>query len=119
MRWPTMVASLDARLERYGGVCCHDNTGLGDVIDDYITHDTQSFGIQLVGRQRQDIFSEYISAIENKDVWGTYIKWAYDEHARVNHGDLSGAGHPPDSFVAGALAWHARRYEKTSTWGFV
>jgi hypothetical protein len=32
------------------------------------------------------------------------IKWAYKEHKRCTHDDLYGAGHPPDSIVAGSLA---------------
>ena len=28
--WPDMVAELDQRMERFGGVACHDGTGPGD-----------------------------------------------------------------------------------------
>lgn len=116
MSWPSMVASLDERVRRYPGASEHDNTGLGDVIDDYLREDSK--GIQMVGNTRKEMFSEYISAIEGGSIISPYIKFAYDEHRYVTHGDLTGAGHPPDSFVAGALAWHAR-HAATGSWGFV
>ena len=108
--WPQMVAAYDERKRRFGGVGCHDNTGLGDVVDDLLLEKKDVHGIQLVGKMRQEIFSEYIKAIENREVLAPRIDFAFNEHRYVRRLDLQGSGHPPDSFVAGALAWHARNY---------
>jgi hypothetical protein len=55
------------------------------------------------------MFSEYITAIERNDLHYPRIDYAYDEHRYVTVDDLFGSGHPPDSVVAGALAWTQRR----------
>jgi hypothetical protein len=100
--WPTMVSRFEARIQRYGGIAQHDSTGLGDVVAGYLT--TPAYSVQLVGRTRSDLFSNYISEIERGSIVAPHIKFMYQEHLYCRVGDLYGAGHPPDSFVAGALA---------------
>jgi len=107
MPWPEMIARFERRLERFKGVGVHDATGLGNVVGDMITHPVT--GVILAGRFRQDLFSEYINAIEQGNLLSPRIQWAYDEHRYVTLDDLYGRGHPPDSVVAGALAWSMRR----------
>src|SRR5207244_1681854 len=104
--WPQMVARLDARLARYPGYAVHDGTGLGNVVADLLHHDADA--MMLVGRDRQDLFSEYIAAIERHEMVGPRIAFPYREHRFCRLEDLYGTGgHPPDSVVAGALAWRA------------
>ena len=64
--------------------------------------------VVLVGRTRSELFSDYVAAIEQGDIKSPRIEFAYREHKFCLHGDLAsggGRGHPPDSIVAGALAW--------------
>jgi hypothetical protein len=111
--WPEMVQALDARLARYGGLSMHDATGVGNVVHDYLY--TPSTGITLVGERRKTIFRDYIAAIERGDLLWPRLDYAHLEHKYCRTQDLFGAGHPPDSVVAGALAW-AGRTERTQRW---
>lgn len=105
--WPDMVKAYDERMDRYGGKGVYDSTGLGDVVGDLLESEAQ--GILMVGRTRQDMFSDYISAIENNRIRSPRIDFMYNEHKYVTLEDLyKPSGHPPDTFVAGALAWHKR-----------
>lgn len=129
--WPLMVAKFESRLERYPPAAddttqlltaAHDATGLGDVIDDYVDVEIDGKrpdGVKMVGERRKGIFSDYIAAVEDADRDGDdvthhpaivhpRIKWAYDEHRYATVDDLYGKGHPPDSVVAGGLAWRTR-----------
>lgn len=101
--WPNMVNLFDEQVRRFRGVAHHDATGLGSVVADLLTTEAQD--VTLVGRTRADIFSNYIKAIESGEIESPRIDFAHREHKFVSRDDLYGSGHPPDSFVAGALAW--------------
>lgn len=103
--WPTMVGKFDARMKRYPGSGAHDATGLGDVVSGYMTSDAE--GVILVGRARADVFTEYIAAIERGECEAPMVDAAYGAHKYCAVDDLYGNGHPPDEFVAGALAYRA------------
>jgi len=108
--WPQMVADVEQRVHMYGGRLVHDATGLGDVLDDLISYDRNKVkDYVLRGQQREGCFNEYISGIEQRAVRGPRIEFAHDEHRYATANDLFGSGHPPDSFIAGALAWSDRR----------
>lgn len=108
--WPAMVADVELRLIRYGGWLVHDATGLGDVVDDLITYERRLVkDVVLRGREREATFTEYIGGIEQEAMVSPRIEYAYNEHKYVTQKDLFGAGHPPDTFIAGALAWSIRR----------
>lgn len=108
--WPAMVADLDRILDDYGGLCAHDATGIGNVVDDLIkTERHRVRPIVLRGRDRETTFTEYIAGIEQDALRCPRIEYAYNEHKYVTQADLYGSGHPPDTFIAGALAWSLRR----------
>jgi hypothetical protein len=108
--WPEMVSDVELRMLQYGGLLAHDATGLGDVVDDLITYDRRLVkDIVLRGREREATFTEYIAGIEQLGMRSPRIEYAYNEHKYVTQKDLFGAGHPPDTFIAGALAWSTRR----------
>jgi hypothetical protein len=100
-----MVEAFDARLRTYGGRGAHDGTGLGDVVDGFMK--TKCESVILVGRDRADTFSEYIAAIENNEIVCPFFELMEGEHRYASVDDLFGSGHPPDTFVAGALAYRA------------
>ncbi len=112
--WPEMIAWYNRRLATYGGGGAHDGTGLGDVIEGYVDApaSVQNQGVVLVGQRRREIFSAYTVGMEKGEVEYPRIDYAYREHLYCRVDDLYREGetfHPPDTFVAGALAYHAAR----------
>lgn len=108
--WPEMIQDLNRTLDRYGGLCVHDATGIGDVVDDLITYDPKRVKAKVLrGRERETVFTEYIAGIEQNGIRSPRVQFSYAEHKYVTIKDLYGSGHPPDSFIAGALAWSERR----------
>lgn len=108
--WPAIVARVNERCHTYPGVLVYDNTGLGNVVGDYLEVPKKMtvMPIDMLGRRREVLFNEYISAIEGRNIKCPRIDFSYAEHRYCTSNDLYGSGHPPDSLVAGALAWHAR-----------
>lgn len=102
---PDMVGRLDARLRRYPGEAAHDNTGGGNYLADWIEEPVED--VNLVGRQRGELFTNYIAAIEREEMVGPRIEPLYSQHKFCKNDDLFGSGHPPDGVVASALAYKA------------
>lgn len=127
--WPVMTRMAYDRWRTYGGTLVHDSTGVGDVVhDDLVEYLEDEFGhnsfeaqkwmkslddvILGGGRARHDLFSDYIAGIESGAIMYPRIAHAYDEHRFCRVDDLYGSGHPPDSVIAGAVAWKHRESEK-------
>lgn len=110
MPWPMMIRRFNERVEHYGGEAAHDKTGVGNMVDDYLTVPAQ--GIVLTGQQRADVFSDYIALIENGGIVSPKIAYCEAEHRYCTNNDLSGSGHPPDSFVAGAMVCQAAQLKR-------
>lgn len=117
--WPDMVGYVNKRIAQYPGTLVHDATGIGSVIDDYLEiPDTMStrnvHPIIMAGRARNDMITNYVSALENRLIISPRIKYPYEEHKFASVDDLyngTSRAHLPDSIAAGALAWSQR-----STW---
>src|SRR5262249_53987280 len=119
--WPQMVGCFDARIRRYKpprarGLsrhenpydrALHDKTGLGDVVDDLLTEDAE--GLVMAGRARADLCSEGVKAIEHGEIVSPFIAALEAQVRYCTVDDLYGAGHPPDGFVALALAYCAAK----------
>jgi len=111
--WPQMVACFDARILRYRGrsghadLAMHDKTGLGDVVDGYLTQPAR--GMVLAGRARADLFSECVAGLERHEIVSPMIDSLYSQLYYCTVEDLYGSGHPPDGFVALALAYRAAK----------
>lgn len=105
--WPTMVGRFEQRIQEYPGAAAHDGTGLGDVVDGYVTGNADA--VKLVGRERSDILSEYIAAVERGEVVSPVIEYMQSEHRYATWDDVYGAGHCPDSIIAMALAYRAAK----------
>lgn len=104
--WPVMVKHFDNRIRRYGGQGVHDGTGLGDVVDGYLTEEAEGF--IMSGKPRADLLSEYIAAIERGEIVCPLIHFMKTEHELASVDDVYGSGanvHLPDSLSAGAFAY--------------
>jgi hypothetical protein len=100
--WPQMVQRFEDRIQRYGGEARHDGTGLGDVVDGYLT--TPAEKVLLVGRTRSDLLSNYVNLCEKGGIMCPMIVYSYREHLYASLADLYGSGHLPDSICSLALA---------------
>lgn len=108
--YPVMIAAYDDLVKRYKAAAAYDATGLGTVVEDY-TESAEAVPVSLNGTRRSNIFSDYVVAIEGREIKEPRIGYAYNEHKFVTAQDLYGTGgHPPDTFVAGALAWWAKDF---------
>ena len=107
--WQVMTAHVGALLDEYPGPAAHDETGAGSAIGAFpaLTPHDQLEGVTLVGRVRTDLFRNYIGAIERHEIVCPRIDVFYTEHLYCGEDDLFGSGHPPDTVVAMALAYHA------------
>jgi hypothetical protein len=109
LAWPYMVGRLGIRAQRFPGVVAHDATGGGNVVADLLREkEILAQDVLMVGRGRQDLFTEYVAAVENHKLRAPRIAFMYKEHRYCANKDLYGDGHPPDSVVACALAWSLR-----------
>lgn len=110
--WPQMVDRLNKRWARYGGKVAHDATGIGSVVNDYIVFPEGARARDLIpvimaGRARNDMITNYVSAVERHELSAPRLQWVYEEHKFVTPDDLyngSTSAHLPDSVAAGALA---------------
>jgi len=106
--WDAMIARFDERVRRFGGAALHDGTGLGDVIaEQVIGSGAQAF--LMVGRERANLLSEYIAAIERGEIESPMIRFMESEHRLASVDDVYGVGHLPDTISAAALAYRAAR----------
>lgn len=127
--WPVLVGRMEKRLKLYGEISniysAHDETGIGDVISDYMSDDLQSEGIWMAGRLRATILSDYITAIEHGYIECPDIEWMRIEHERASFDDVFNTAesfHLPDTIAAGALAWYIfknkpKKRKVRATWG--
>lgn len=106
--WPTMVEALDEQIEHYDSFACHDATGLGDVVADYLRNPVED--VIMVGRTRRDMLSNFIASIERDEIRAPRIEFMYNQYRYASVDDLFGQGHLPDSLSAGSLAYMAFGY---------
>ena len=107
--WPIMTAQVGSLLDAFPGPAAHDATGAGNAMGAFpalAPHD-QLQGVTLVGRGRTDLFRNDIGAIERHEIVCPRIDVFYTEHLYCGEDDLFGNGHPPETVVALALAYHA------------
>ena len=107
--WQVMTEHVGALLDEYPGPAAHDATGGGNAMGAFpalAPHD-QLEGVTLVGRVRTDLFRNDIGAIERHEIVCPRIDACYTEHLYCGEDDLFGSGHPPETVVALALAYHA------------
>lgn len=107
--WPAMIERFEKRVKRYPGKAAHDGTGLGDVVAGMMKG-SRAEAVILAGRERYDLLSEYVKAVEAGEYKAPRLNLMYGEHRYASVEDLfksSSGGHLPDTVCAMALAHRA------------
>lgn len=102
LSYPALVKKFDTRCERFPGRYIHDATGVGAVVEDLIK--TPGVTHYKVSSKEQS-YGPYVLGVEKQDIEGPHYESLVAEHESVTNKDIYGSGHPPDGFVAMALAW--------------
>lgn len=108
--YPVMIEYFNQAINDYNAHALHDATGLGNVVNDYLDIRAQKF--LMTGIKRDNMLSEYVSAVENGDFKFPKIPSMYIAHKYAQVGDLYSRGqdyHLPDEVCAAALANHHAR----------
>ena len=77
------------------------------MVGEYVT--APILDVDMVGQRRRDLFIDYFAAIERHEITAPRVEPFYSEHRFCRVDDVFGSGHPPDTVVAMALAYHAFR----------
>lgn len=104
--YPVMIKAFNDLMRMYNAEAIHDATGLGGVVADYL--DMRARGFLMTGQQRDNMLSEYISAVENDRVRAPRIHSFYKNHLYCSVEDVYSRGkefHLPDEVCSMALAW--------------
>ena len=105
--YPIMIKYFNQLMGKYNADAIHDATGLGNVVQDYL--DIRARGFKMTGEKRDNMLSEYVSAVENDKVRAPRIQSTYKETLYCSTEDLYARGkefHLPDSVCSSALAWN-------------
>jgi hypothetical protein len=106
--YPVMIGQFNKLMAEYNAEGIHDATGLGAVVADYLDH--RARGFLMVGAQRDNMLSEYISSVEN-DRWQVpRVMSFYRNHLYASVDAIYARGkefHLPDEICSMALVWKA------------
>lgn len=105
MAWPEMVGLHNERVSLYGGVSAHDATGVGGVVDDYLTVDSEPFNFSS---GRMELLNRYIGAGQHGEYRYPRIAPLYYAHKFLTTDHLLNRKHLPDEVAAAALAHWAK-----------
>lgn len=104
--WPVMVGWFNDLQQHYEAKGIHDATGVGGVVRDLI--DSRVRGFLMTGRQRNEMLTEYIAAVERGLVKVPRVTSAYSAHKYASFESIYNIGtnvHLPDEICSFALAW--------------
>jgi hypothetical protein len=104
--YPVMIGVFNKLMKEYNAEGIHDATGLGAVVADYV--DRRARGFLMTGAQRDNMLSEYVSAIENHKWLAPRIPVFYKNHLYASVEMLYARGkeyHLPDEICSMALCW--------------
>jgi hypothetical protein len=104
--YPVMIGVFNKLMKEYNAEGIHDATGLGAVVADYV--DRRARGFMMTGMQRDNMLSEYVSAIENHKWLAPRIPVFYKNHLYASVEMLYARGkeyHLPDEICSMALCW--------------
>ena len=88
-----MTERVGALLDEFPGPAVHDATGAGSAIGEFpaLEAHRQLQGVTMVGRDRVDLFRNYIAAIERDEIVCPRIDVFYTEHLYCGEDNLFGS----------------------------
>lgn len=104
--YPQMIGKFNTWQQKYHAEGIHDSTGLGRVVNDLLDGRARPF--VMAGRERDDMLSEYVNAVENDKIRSPRFPNMYRDTLYCSVEDLYARGkdfHLPDTVCAAALAW--------------
>lgn len=104
--YPFMVGHFNTLQKRYHADAIHDATGIGNVIADLMDSRVRNF--LMTGAQRDNMLTEFVSAVENDRVRASRIDSFYIATKYLSVDQLyskSKEFHLPDEICSAALAW--------------
>jgi hypothetical protein len=120
--WPDMIEMFNQDTQDYQAVACHDGTGIGNVVNDFVTYSDTTSKFVMNGRPRTQMLLDYIADFEhgkyrlplipaNPDHLGVVTNPLYRAHRAVTVADVYAPGkwnsHLPDDMAAMGLAHRA------------
>jgi hypothetical protein len=105
--YPVMVGLFNKLMTKYNAEGIHDATGVGNAVADYL--DIRARGFKMTGEKRDNMLTEFVSAVENDKVRAHRIGGMYKAHLYCSVGDLYSRKeefHLPDDVCSAALAWN-------------
>lgn len=112
--YPQIIREVVAHIKEYRGPLAHDATGVGKALDDLLVEGgLRRPSVFPVEWTRQKLVREmatfYQHAIENGEIVGPFIQFAYSEHEYLTEDMLRGSAHCPDSVAAAFMAYWLMR----------
>lgn len=104
--YPVMIGHFNRLMKEYNAEGIHDATGLGAVVADYV--DRRARGFLMTGAQRDNMLSEYISAVENDRWRAPRVPVFHKNHLYASVEQVYARGkeyHLPDEICSMALCW--------------
>src|SRR5215831_9535500 len=104
--YPVMIGYFNKLMKEFNASGIHDATGLGGVVSDYL--DSRARGFLMTGMNRDNMLSEYISAVENDRWLVPRVTSFYKQHLYCSVEQIYARGkefHLPDEVCSMALVW--------------
>lgn len=106
--WPEIIGQYNKRIMDYGGKACHDSTGVGDVVQDYLVVDSDGFNFSAYD-EAKNMINSFVGAVQRKEYKMPYIEYAYNTLKYVTQEHVDNKKHRPDVLAALALMHRAKR----------
>lgn len=113
--YPIICGEVASHVKKFKGPLCHDETGVGKALDDIliVNEKLNRNNVLPMDWSRQKLVKEaagyYQYAVQNEEICGPHIQFAYSEHEYLTEDMLRGSDHCPDSVAAAMMAYYIAR----------
>jgi hypothetical protein len=116
--YPQICREAVDHMKEYRGPVCHDATGVGVAMDDLLVdYGMKRKSVLAMDWARAKLVQEactlFVHAVQNLEISGPMIEWAYSEHLYLTQEMLTGKDHCPDSVAAALMAHYMAKQRGT------